>query len=80
MCVWRSRCATHSHVVSSFGSFNLHCNNSRRFYGKISGNKLPVRFSLFSQAPVNIFRTAETCTVFGHITLQPYKGIFECVG
>ena len=31
--------------------------NIRRFYGKITGNQLPVLFPLFFlQAPVNIFR------------------------
>ena len=34
----------------------LHCKNIRRFYGKITGNQLPVLFPYYLQAPVNIFR------------------------
>ena len=55
--------------------------NIRRFYGKITGNQLPVHFPFFLRAPVNIFRnqaqygSKKTCIAFGHRAL---KGIFEC--
>ena len=58
--------------------------NIRTFYGKITGNQLPVHFPLFLRAPVNIFRnqaqngSKKTCIAFGHIALKPYKGILEC--
>ena len=53
--------------------------NIRRFYGKITGNQLPVHFPFpFSLwAPVNIFRnqaqygSKKTCIAFGHIALKP---------
>ena len=57
--------------------------NIRRFYGKISGNQLPVNFPLFLQAPVNIFRNQAQNGRKGHYCLfviQLYKttkGIFE---
>ena len=61
--------------------------NIRRFYGKITGNQLPVYFPLFLQAPVNIFRNQAQngskghywCffVFFCHTALQSYKGIFE---
>ena len=58
--------------------------NSRRFYGKITGNQLPVLFPFFFcwfvcfvlRAPVNIFRnqaqygSKKTCIAFGHIALK----------
>ena len=49
--------------------------NIRRFYGKITGNQLPVHFTLW--VPVNIFRnqaqygSKRTCIAFGHIALKP---------
>ena len=57
--------------------------NIRRFDGKINGNHSLVHFPLFLQAPVNIFRNRaqygnKGLVFFGHIALQPYKGIFEC--
>ena len=56
--------------------------NIRRFYGKISGNLLPVHFPLFLQATVNIFRNqaqngSKGHNCFCHTALQSYKGIFE---
>ena len=47
-----------------------HCKNIRRFYGKITGNQLPVYFLLFLQAPVNIFRNqAKDIIVFFFVCL-----------
>ena len=39
----------------------------RRFYGKITCNQLPVRFMLFLQAPVNIFRNQAQYGSKGHV-------------
>ena len=61
------------HPKSSFG------NRTSRFYGKITGNQLPVPFP-FLRAPVNIFRnqakygSKKTCTAFGHIALKIKSG------
>ena len=49
--------------------------NIRRFYGKITGNQLPVHFPYFLRVPLNIFRnqgqcgSKKTCIAFGHIAL-----------
>ena len=57
--------------------------NICKFYGKMTGNQLPVHFPLFLQASVNIFRNqAQYGSIglvlfFGHIALQPFKGICE---
>ena len=52
--------------------------NIRRFYGKITGNQLPVHFPFFFlRAPVNIFMNQAqyggkmTCMALGHIALKP---------
>ena len=61
------------HPKSSFG------NRTSRFYGKITGNQLPVHFP-FLRAPVSIFRnqaqygSKKTCTAFGHIALKIKSG------
>ena len=58
--------------------------NIRRFYGKITGNQLPVYFPLFFQGARKHFQepgtvgSKKTCIAFGHIALKPCKGIFEC--
>ena len=58
--------------------------NIRRFYGKITGNQLPVHFPFFLRAPENIFRNQAqygskmTCIAFGHFALKLQKSIFEC--
>ena len=41
--------------------------NIRRFYGKITGNQLPVHFPLILQAPVNIFRNQVQYGRKGHV-------------
>ena len=71
-----SSCLIHSHFV-----FKNVCiaKNIRRFYGKITGNQLPVHFPFFSflRAPVNIFMnqaqhgSKKTCMALGHIALKP---------
>ena len=44
-------------LTSTFvGQGHITAKNIRRFYGKISGNQLPVNFPLILRAPVNIFR------------------------
>ena len=50
----------------------------RRFYGKITGNQLPVYFPFFLRVPVNIFfrnqaqyGSKKTCSALGHIALKP---------
>ena len=51
--------------------------NIHRFYGKITGNQLPVHIPFFLRAPVNIFRNQAqygsklSCIAFGHIALKP---------
>ena len=55
----------------------LSLQNIRRFYGKITGNQLPVHFPFFLRALVNIFRKSahygskKTCIAFGHIAIKP---------
>ena len=57
----------------------LQCKNIRRFYGKITGNQLPIHFPLFLQAPVNIFRNQALNDSKGHYCFffffvkQPYN-------
>ena len=65
-------------------NFRTHCKNTRRFYGKITRNQLPVHFRYFLRAPVNIFRTQaqdgskKTRIACGHIALKPTK-VFSSV-
>ena len=33
-------------TLCKMGEKNMHCQNIRRFYGKITGNRLPVHFPL----------------------------------
>ena len=55
--------------------------NIRRFYGKITGNQLPVHFPFFLTGARKYFQESgskKICIACGHIALEPYKGIFEC--
>ena len=47
--------------------------NIRRFYGKITGNQLPVHFPLFLHAPVNIFRNQAQNGSKGHYCFLSYS-------
>ena len=50
--------------VNLFSTYTV--KNFRKFYGKITGNQLPVHFPLFLQAPVNIFRNQAQNSSKGH--------------
>ena len=50
--------------------------NIRKFYGKITGNQLPVRFPLFFTSARKHFQepgtygSKKTCSAFGHIAFK----------